>query len=161
MKILPERSIENDVYTTVLKPLEWGTATVTADSELAMLKDTPQTLRYADIEFKEKFKVVDGLPVVSAEGDAVEVTLDLNNKEFLLDENLNDQTFNSSYRPIIIHKEKYNDRFIFTEEEFRNAIGIETYDKWNEYYPDGIGARNYWHLTNHLVEEKSEFKNLL
>ena len=52
-----------------------------------MLKDTPQTLRYADIEFKEKFKVVDGLPVVSAEGDAVEVTLDLNNKEFLLDEN--------------------------------------------------------------------------
>ena len=87
MKILPERSIENDVYTTILKPLEWGTATVTADSELAMLKDTPQTLRYADIEFKEKFKVVDGLPVVSAEGDAVEVTLDLNNKEFLLDEN--------------------------------------------------------------------------
>ena len=58
MKILPERSIENDVYTTVLKPSEWGTATVTADSELAMLKDTPQTLRYADIEFKEKFKVV-------------------------------------------------------------------------------------------------------
>lgn len=87
MKILPERSIENDVYTTVLKPSEWGTATVTADSELAMLKDTPQTLRYADIEFKEKFKVVDGLPVVSAESDAVEVTLDLNNKEFLLDEN--------------------------------------------------------------------------
>ena len=87
MKILPERSIENDVYTTVLKPSEWGTATVTADSELAMLKDTPQTLRYADIEFKEKFKVIDGLPVVSSDGDAVEVSLDLNNKEFLLDEN--------------------------------------------------------------------------
>lgn len=87
MKLLPVRSIENDVYSVVLKPSEWGTATVTADDELAMLKDTPQTLRYADIEFKEKFKVVDGVPVVSAEADAVEITLDLNNKEFLLDEN--------------------------------------------------------------------------
>ena len=39
-------------------------------------------------------------------------------EKFLLDENLNDQTFNSSYRPIIIHKEKYNDRFtyIFTRD---------------------------------------------
>lgn len=87
MKILPERSIENDIYTTVIRPLEWGTATVTAESELEMLADTPQTLRYADIEFKEKFKVVDGLPVVSADEDAVEVSLDLNNKEFLLNEN--------------------------------------------------------------------------
>lgn len=87
MKILPVRSIENDIYSVVLKPSEWGTATVTADSELAMLNDTPQTLRYADIEFKEKFKVVDGIPVISAEDDAVEITLDLNNKEFLLDEN--------------------------------------------------------------------------
>ena len=87
MKLLPVRSIENDVYSVVLKPSEWGTATVTADAELSMLKDTPQTLRYADIEFKEQFKVVDGVPVVSAEADAVEITLDLNNKEFLLDEN--------------------------------------------------------------------------
>ncbi len=87
MKILPERSIENDVYTTLLKPLTFGTATVTAEDELAMLADTPQILRYADIEFKEKFKIVDGLPVVSTEDDAVEVTLDLTNKEFLLDEN--------------------------------------------------------------------------
>ena len=86
MKILPERSIENDVYATVIKPSEWGTATVTAQSELEMLADTPQTLRYADIEFKEKFKVVEGLPVVSADEDAVEVSLDLNNKEFLLNE---------------------------------------------------------------------------
>ena len=86
MKVLPERSIENDVYTTVIKPSEWGTATVTSESELEMLADTPQTLRYADIEFKEKFKVVEGLPVVSADEDAVEVSLDLNNKEFLLNE---------------------------------------------------------------------------
>ena len=87
MKILPIRSIENDTYTTVIKPSEWGTASVTAESELAMLEDTPQLLRYADIAFKDKFIVSDGLPVVSTEANAVEVNLDLNNKEFMLDEN--------------------------------------------------------------------------
>ena len=55
MKILPIRSIESDTYTTVIKPSEWGTASVTAENELAMLEDTPQLLRYADIEFKDKF----------------------------------------------------------------------------------------------------------
>ena len=88
MKILPIRSIENDTYTTVIRPSEWGTASVTAENELAMLEDTPQLLRYADIEFKDKFIVSDtGLPVISTEANAVEVTLDLNNKEFVLDEN--------------------------------------------------------------------------
>ena len=87
MKILPERGISKDTYTTLLKPSEWGTASVTAENELAMLEDTPQLLRFADIEFKDKFIVSDGLPVVSTEANAVEVTLDLNNKEFVLDEN--------------------------------------------------------------------------
>lgn len=87
MKILPERSISKDTYSTLLKPSEWGTASVTAENELAMLEDTPQLLRFADIEFKDKFIVSDGLPVVSTEANAVEVTLDLNNKEFVLDEN--------------------------------------------------------------------------
>lgn len=87
MKILPERSIDNNVYSVVLKPLEFGTSTTTAESELKMLKDTPQILRYADIDFTESSKVVDGIPVVSTDDDAVTVTLDLNNKEFLLDEN--------------------------------------------------------------------------
>ncbi len=87
MKILPERSISNDTYSTTLKPSEWGTASVTAEKELAMLEDTPQLLRYADIEFKDKFIVSDGMPVLSTEANAVEVNLDLNNKEFMLDEN--------------------------------------------------------------------------
>ncbi len=87
MKILPERSISKDTYSTLLKPSEWGTASVTAKNELAMLEDTPQLLRFADIEFKNKFIVSDGLPVVSTEANAIEVTLDLNNKEFVLDEN--------------------------------------------------------------------------
>ena len=87
MKILPERGISKDTYSTLLKPSEWGTASVTAENELAMLEDTPQLLRFADIEFKDKFIVSDGLPVVSTEANAVEVNLDLNNKEFVLDKN--------------------------------------------------------------------------
>ncbi len=87
MKILPERSIENDTYTTVIKPSEWGTASVTAESELEMLADTPQLLRYADIDFKDKFLITNGIPQISTDESAVEVTLDLNNKEFILDEN--------------------------------------------------------------------------
>ena len=87
MKILPERGIYKDTYSTLLKPSEWGTASVTAENELAMLEDTPQLLRFADIEFKDKFIVSDGLPVVSTEANAVEVNLDLNNKEFVLDKN--------------------------------------------------------------------------
>lgn len=85
MKILPERTIENDTYTTVIRPSEWGTASVTAENELAMLADTPQMLRYADIEFKDTFIITNGIPVISTDPTAVEVTLDLNNKEFLLD----------------------------------------------------------------------------
>lgn len=85
MKILPERTIENDTYTTIIRPSEWGTASVTAENELAMLADTPQTLRYADIEFKDKFVITNGIPIISTDPTAVEVTLDLNNKEFLLD----------------------------------------------------------------------------
>lgn len=87
MKILPVRTIENDVYTTLLKPSEFGTSTMTEIMELEMLKDTPQILRYVDIDFTDKFKVVDGNPVISVEDDAVEIKLDLNNKEFELNEN--------------------------------------------------------------------------
>ncbi len=87
MKILPLRSIENDTYTTVIKPSEWGTTSVTAESELEMLADTPQLLRYADIDFKDKFVITNGIPQISTDESAVEVTLDLNNKEFILDEN--------------------------------------------------------------------------
>ncbi len=87
MKILPLRSIESDTYTTVIKPSEWGTASVTAESELEMLADTPQLLRYADIDFKDKFVITNGIPQISTDESAVEVTLDLNNKEFILDEN--------------------------------------------------------------------------
>ena len=87
MKILPERSVENDVYTTVIKPSEFGTTDKTAQQELDMLADTPQILRYADIEFKDSFVISDDIPVIDSDGGAVDVKLDLNNKEYILDEN--------------------------------------------------------------------------
>lgn len=87
MKILPERSIENDVYSTVIRPSEFGTTDKTAQQELDMLADTPQILRYADIEFKDSFVISDDIPVIDSDGGAVDVKLDLNNKEYLLDEN--------------------------------------------------------------------------
>lgn len=87
MKILPQRSIENNVYSVKIKPLEWGTPILTAEEELKILKDIPQTLRYADIDFTEKFKIVNGLPVISSDEDSVTVTLDLRGREFPLDEN--------------------------------------------------------------------------
>lgn len=87
MRILPQRSIENNVYSVKIKPLEWGTPILTAEEELEMLKDIPQTLRYADIDFTENFKIVNGLPVVSSDEGSVTVTLDLRGREFPLDEN--------------------------------------------------------------------------
>lgn len=88
MKILPVRSIENNTFKTVIKPSEMGDSIRTAQQEIDLLLDFPQVLRYSDIEFKGKFVVVDGIPSISDEADAVEVTLDLNNKEFTLGEDM-------------------------------------------------------------------------
>ena len=87
MKILPERSIENDIYSTIIRPSEFGTTDKTAQQGLDMLADTPQILRYADIEFKDNFVISDDIPVIDSDGGAIEVKLDLNNKEYFLDEN--------------------------------------------------------------------------
>lgn len=88
MKILPVRSIENNTFKTVIKPSEMGDSIRTAQQEIDLLADFPQVLRYSDIEFKGKFVVTDGIPSISDEADAVEVTLDLNNKEFTLGEDM-------------------------------------------------------------------------
>ena len=89
MKILPIREIENNTYKTTIKPDSFGTSTVTEEAELEMLKDFPQILRYADINFVANFKLVDGLPIITDEADAVEVKIDnLTNKEFMLGEDL-------------------------------------------------------------------------
>ena len=88
MRIEPKRDIEAGKYSTFLVPI-WGTSTMTEADELEMAKDFPQVLRYADIEFKGKFIVTNGNPIMSDAEDAVEVTLDLNDQKIPIDENLN------------------------------------------------------------------------
>lgn len=88
MKILPVRSIENNIFKTIIKPSEMGDSIRTAQQEIDLLKDFPQVLRYSDIDFKGKFIVTDGIPVLSDDASAVEVVLDLNNKEYVLGEEM-------------------------------------------------------------------------
>lgn len=89
MKILPVRSILDNKYKTVIKPSEMGDSIRTAQQEIDMLADTPQILKYSDIEFKGKFIVSNGNPIISEDENAVEVTIDnINNKEFIINENL-------------------------------------------------------------------------
>lgn len=86
MKIKPERTIENNIYTTVIKPTEFGTSDISSTEELEILKDTPQILKYSDIKFEDKFTVKDGLPEISTDLGAVTVTLKPINKEFAINE---------------------------------------------------------------------------
>ena len=88
MKILPERTIENNAYKTVIKPSEMGDSIRTAQQEIDLLADFPQILRYSDIEFKGTFIVTDGIPVLSDDPSAVEVVLDLNNKEYTIGQDM-------------------------------------------------------------------------
>ncbi len=88
MKILPERSIENNTYKTVIKPSEMGDSIRTAQQEIDLLADFPQILRYSDIEFKGNFIVTDSIPVLSDDPSAVEVVLDLNNKEYTIGQDM-------------------------------------------------------------------------
>lgn len=88
MKILPVRTIENNAYKTVIKPSEMGDSIRTAQQEIDLLADFPQILRYSDIEFKGTFIVTDGIPVLSDDPSAVEVVLDLNNKEYTIGQDM-------------------------------------------------------------------------
>ena len=88
MKILPVRTIENNTYKTVIKPSEMGDSIRTAQQEIDLLADFPQILRYSDIEFKGNFIVTDGIPVLSDDPSAVEVVLDLNNKEYTIGQDM-------------------------------------------------------------------------
>lgn len=89
MKILPERSILDNKYKTIIKPSEMGDSIRTAQQEIDMLADTPQILRYSDIEFKGSFIVSNGNPILSEDELAVEVSIDnINNKEFFINEDL-------------------------------------------------------------------------
>lgn len=88
MRVQPIREILDNKYSTTIKSIEWGTSSVTADEELEMLKDTPQVLKYKDIDFTDTFVVNSGLPAIDSSNPAgVTVHLDVYNKEIELTEN--------------------------------------------------------------------------
>lgn len=117
MRIEPKRDIEAGRYSTLLVPI-WGTSTMTEADELEMAKDFPQVLRYADIEFKGKFIVTNGNPIMSDAEDAVEVTLDLNDQKIPIDENLN-ISLELDYNKV--SKELLDDKYLTTQELYTQA----------------------------------------
>lgn len=117
MRIEPKRDIEAGKYSTLLVPI-WGTSTMTEADELEMAKDFPQVLRYADIEFKGKFIVTNGNPIMSDAEDAVEVTLDLNDQKIPIDENLS-ISLELDYNKV--SKELLDDKYLTTQELYTQA----------------------------------------
>lgn len=117
MRIEPKRDIESGKYSTLLVPI-WGTSTMTEADELEMAKDFPQVLRYADIEFKGKFIVTNGNPIMSDAEDAVEVTLDLNDQKIPIDENLS-ISLELDYNKV--SKELLDDKYLTTQELYTQA----------------------------------------
>lgn len=117
MRIEPKRDIEAGKYSTLLVPI-WGTSTMTEADELEMAKDFPQVLRYADIEFKGKFIVTNGNPILSDAEDAVEVTLDLNDQKIPIDENLS-ISLELDYNKV--SKELLDEKYLTTQELYTQA----------------------------------------
>lgn len=117
MRIEPKRDIEAGKYSTLLVPI-WGTSTMTEADELEMAKDFPQVLRYADIEFKGKFIVTNGNPIMSEAEDAVEVTLDLNDQKIPIDENLS-ISLELDYNKV--SKELLDEKYLTTQELYTQA----------------------------------------
>lgn len=117
MRIEPKRDIEAGKYSTLLVPI-WGTSTMTEVDELEMAKDFPQVLRYADIDFKDNFIVVNGNPIISDSNDAVEVSLDLNDQKIPIDENLS-ISLELDYTKV--SKDLLDDKYLTTQELYTQA----------------------------------------
>lgn len=117
MRIEPKRDIEAGKYSTLLVPI-WGTSTMTEADELEMAKDFPQVLRYADIEFKGKFIVTNGNPIMSDTEDAVEVVLDLNDQKIPINESLS-ISLELDYNKV--SKELLDEKYLTTQELYTQA----------------------------------------
>lgn len=100
MKLDTKRGIEQNVFSTVVAFKEFGSQNLTPSQEEAMLADHPVILEYKKLDFKGKFKVVNGevFEVVLATPsvgttvigdptgtDCVEVAISLNNVEVKVD----------------------------------------------------------------------------
>ena len=93
MKFTRNISIEENVIKVTISVSEMGNNSISSEEELALVHDFPRTFCYKDIEFKANMKFDDnGLPVItetSPDGSTIaEVELELINKQFNVDENL-------------------------------------------------------------------------
>lgn len=94
MKLNVVKTIEENIITVNINVAELGTNSIDADQEKEQLHDFIRKIAYKDIEFKANMKLDDnGDPIVTVEstdGSTIaEVELELINKEFVVDENLN------------------------------------------------------------------------
>lgn len=94
MKLNVVKTIEENIITVNINVAELGTNSIDADQEKEQLHDFIRKIAYKDIEFKANMKLDDnGDPIVTVEstdGSTIaEVELELINKEFVIDENLN------------------------------------------------------------------------
>lgn len=94
MKLNVVKTIEENIIKVDITVDELGTNSIDASEEKEQLHDFPKKIAYKDIEFKANMKLDDnGDPIVTVESpDAstiAEVELELINKEFVVDENLN------------------------------------------------------------------------
>lgn len=93
MNLLTTSDIENNVFNTTISVKECGTANLTPEEEVALLKDFPSKIIFKNLVFSGKFSVIDGAPKLTNGESDEEVSLSLTNQEILLNE-----SFTATYR---------------------------------------------------------------
>lgn len=93
MNVVITNEIKDDVFSSVVTIESFGDISHTAEEELAMLDNFSSKVVYRNLTFTGKFKVVEGLPVLSEDEDAEELSIRLTNQEIPIDAN-----FNATYK---------------------------------------------------------------
>ena len=75
MNIITTNEITNGVFSTVITVASFGADTLSSEEELNLLNNYSCKLRYKDLDFSGKFKVVDGELTITDDVDGVLVEL--------------------------------------------------------------------------------------
>ena len=75
MNIITTNEIENGVFSTVIKVASFGADTLSSEEELNILNNYSCKLRYKDLDFCGRFKIVDGELTMTNDEDGVEVEI--------------------------------------------------------------------------------------
>lgn len=87
MNVVVTNDIKNEEFSTIVSIESFGDTTLTSDEELALIDNYASKIIYKNLNFSRKFKVAEGLPIISEDEDAVEVAIRLNNLEIPIDAN--------------------------------------------------------------------------